>query len=235
MKVVTKDTLDRIIVKDNARMQQIIDWYFENQEYLESQPFKMPFKQGLICLKEENIEFSFETISETDVRMKIYMEPDGKDVFMCEFRYNPVEDIITEKIWPTNLPLLRLNMLKILEVSDTTCKKEAFKYRVLMYYAVYYTNEVVVDKKAEKPLDKCTRKVMKRKSKGPVPLVRNTYVLEPNADSLKKPMNPDKTRHYEKPDHEVTVKGYHRKNGTWVESYTRYKDKSKGSPKTYKV
>ena len=41
MQEALKSALDRIIVKDNARMEQIIDWYIKNQEYLESQPFVM--------------------------------------------------------------------------------------------------------------------------------------------------------------------------------------------------
>ena len=228
-----KEALDKIIVKDNARMQQIIDWYLANQNYLEAQPFVMPFRQGLVCLKEENLEFSFEAFSDTDVLFKIYGMPDGKDVLLVAFRYNPEKDIITETRWPNIMPG-RLAFMKGIMAADNTCKKEAFKYRVLMYYAAYYKNEVVVDKKQEKRLDKHTRNTLKKKGTK-IPLVRNTYILEPNAESLKKPADPEKKRHYEKPDHEVTVRGYVRKNGTVVAPYSRYKDKGKSEPKTYKA
>lgn len=234
MKEAPKAALDRIIVKDNARMQQIIDWYLANRDYLESQPFVMPFIQGLVCLQEEMLEFSFEAFSESEVLFKIYGVPHGKDVLLVAFTYDPVKDIITETRWPNNIPPSRLETMKGIMAADKTCKKEAFKYRVLMFYSAYYKNEVIVDTKQEKRLDKHTRKALKRKGQK-IPLVRNTYVLDPNAESLKKPADPDKKRHYEKPDHEVKVKGYRRKNGTWVAPYSRYKDKGNGGPKTYKA
>lgn len=233
MQEAMKNALDRIIVKNNARMQQIIDWYLANQDYLESQPFRMPFRQALVCLQEESIEFSFEALSDTEVLMKVYLVPDGREVFMCAFKYDTERDIITEKRWP-KLAEGPLTMLKAMEVTDKTTKKQAFKYRVLMYYAAYYHNEVVVDVKQEKRLDKHSRASLKKKGMK-IPLVRNTYILEPTEDSLKKPADPDKKRNYTKPDHEVAVRGYRRKNGTWVNGYSKYKDKSKGDPKTYKA
>lgn len=232
MQEALKSALDRIIVKDNARMEQIIDWYIKNQEYLESQPFVMPFRQGLICLQEEQIDFSFEAYSDNDVLIKIY--PLQKETVMMAFRYDFVNDVILETRWSKNIPPEKLKYLKMIEQFDKTSKKEAFKYRVLMYYAAYYKNEVVVDKKAEKRMDKHTRNSLKKKG-CPIPLIRNTYIFEPDNESLKKPMNPDKKRDYTKPNHEVTVRGYRRKNGTWVEPYTRYKDKTPSGPKTYKV
>lgn len=235
MKEAKKEALDRIIVKDNARMTQLINWYIANQEYLESQPFRMPFRQGLVCLKGEDIEFSFEAYSETDVLFKLYMVPDNKDVLICAFKYNPEEDRIVEVRWPNNIPPSRLNVLRNILTADKTCNKEAFKYRVLMFYAAYYKNEVVVDKKQEKRLDKQTRKSLRKKGISKIPLVRNTYVFEPTEETLKKPADPNKKRHYEKPDHEVKVRGYRRKNGTWVAPYSRYKDKAGNGPKTYKA
>ena len=235
MQEAKKEALDRIIVKDNDRMQQIIDWYVANQDYLESQPFRMPFRQGLICLKGEDIELSFEAYSETDVLFKIYMVPDDKDVLICAFRYDPEKDIITEIRYPKNIPPSRLNIMKKILSADRTCQKEAFKYRVIMFYAAYYTNEIVMDKKQEKRLNKHTRKSLRKKGIGKIPLVRNTYVLSPEAESLKRPADPNRKRHYEKPDHEVQVKGYRRKNGTWVKPYSRYKDKGSGGPKIYKA
>ena len=92
MQEALKSALDRIIIKDNARMEQIIDWYIKNQEYLESQPFVMPFRQGLICLQEEQIDFSFEAYSDNDVLIKIY--PLQKETVMMAFRYDFVNDVI---------------------------------------------------------------------------------------------------------------------------------------------
>lgn len=236
MKEVSKHALDHIIVKSNARMKQIIDWYIANQDYLESQPFVMPFKQGLVCLEEEDIDFSFETISDSNVLIKIY--PGRKNVHLLAFNYDPIKDVIRKKDWASKSNIQLTELLKTIEAIDKTSKKEAFKYRVLMYFAAYYKNEIVVDKSAEIKLDKRTRKALKRKNTGPIPLVRNTYILEPSDESLKKPAKPvnqENKRHYEKPDHEVKVRGYRRKNGTWVEPYSRYKDKNDGEPKMYKA
>lgn len=233
MQQAMKSALDRIVVKTNARMSELIDWYMANKEYLESQPFQRPFLQGLVCLEEENIDFSFESHSDSEVLIKIY--PARKEVIMVAFRYDFESDVITGREWDKRLPENKRRMLEIIEMQDKTCKKEAFKYRVLMYYAAYYRNEVVVDEKSAKRMDKHTRRSLKKKGTGPVPLVRNTYVVMPKEESLKKPANPEKKRHYEKPDHEVKVRGYRRKNGTWVAPYSRYKDKGEDGPKTYKA
>lgn len=231
-----KSALDRIIVKSNARMMQIINWYIANQDYLESQPFVMPFKQGLVCMEEEDIDFSFETYSESDILIKIY--PRQKEFVMVAFHYDPIQDIIRDKDWSaaakTTAPA-NLQKLKIIEEMDKTCKKEAFKLRVLMLYTAYYRNEVVIDKKAQTRLSKSSRRSLRKKNISDIPLVRNTYILSPEAESLKKPADPDKKRHYEKPGHEVKVRGYRRKNGTWVAPYVRYKDKGSNGPKTYKA
>lgn len=231
-----KSALDRIIVKSNARMMQIINWYIANQDYLESQPFVMPFKQGLVCMEEEDIDFSFETYSESDILIKIY--PGQKEFVMVAFHYDPIQDIIRDKDWSaaakTTAPA-NLQKLKIIEKMDKTCKKEAFKLRVLMLYTAYYRNEVVIDKKAQTRLSKSSRRSLRKKNISDIPLVRNTYILSPEAESLKKPVDPDKKRHYEKPDHEVKVRGYYRKNGKWVAPYVRYKDKGSNGPKTYKA
>ena len=217
-------------------MQQIIEWYITNQDYLESQPFVMPFKHGLVCLEEENIDFSFETISESDVLIKIY--PGRKKFPLVAFNYDPMKDIIVKKDWNVMKNAQLTEMLKALEAMDKTCKKEAFKYRVLMYYAAYYKNKIVIDKAAETRLSKRERKSLKKRITGPIPLVRNTYIIETSEENLKKPAKPadSESKHpYTKPDHEVKVRGYRRKNGTWVEPYSRYKDKTDKGPKTYKA
>lgn len=235
MQEAKKEALDRIVVKDNKLMKQIIDWYIKNQDYIEKQPFFIPFKQALVCLKEENIEFSFEVIASNEILFKIYMMPGDKDVLICAFTYDPEKDQITERRFPSNIPPARLNTMRIVLDNDKTCQKEAFKFRVLMYYAVFYENDVEIDPKQEKRLDKHIRKTLKKKGGGPIPLVRNTYVVKVDSENLKRPADPDKKRHYEKPNHEIRVRGYRRKNGTWVAPYSRYKDKNSDGPKTYKA
>ncbi len=51
---------DRIIVKSNARMQMVLDWYFENKSWLDKAEFHAPLESGIIELREEQIKVTFE-------------------------------------------------------------------------------------------------------------------------------------------------------------------------------
>ena len=37
-----RKTADRIIVKSNARMKMVLDWYYENKHWLDREPFLAP-------------------------------------------------------------------------------------------------------------------------------------------------------------------------------------------------
>ena len=52
---------DRIIVKSNARMQMVLDWYYKNRDWLDKAEFHAPMESGIIELREEQIEVTFES------------------------------------------------------------------------------------------------------------------------------------------------------------------------------
>ena len=56
-----RNTADRIIVKSNARMKLVIDWYYENKHWLDREGFLAPMESGVVELQEEQIEFTFES------------------------------------------------------------------------------------------------------------------------------------------------------------------------------
>ena len=57
-----RKTADRIIVKSNARMKMVLDWYYENKHWLDREPFLAPMESGVVELCEEQIEFTFENV-----------------------------------------------------------------------------------------------------------------------------------------------------------------------------
>ena len=57
-----RKTADRIIVKSNARMKMVLDWYYENKHWLDREPFLAPMESGVVELQGEQIEFTFENV-----------------------------------------------------------------------------------------------------------------------------------------------------------------------------
>lgn len=43
-----RKTADRIIVKSNARMKMVLDWYYENKHWLDREPFLAPMESGVV-------------------------------------------------------------------------------------------------------------------------------------------------------------------------------------------
>lgn len=233
IETVAKKDLDRILVKKNAKMQQIIDWYLKNQDTLESGSFFIPFSGAYLVFEEEQLGLAFRVHSPSEVYMTLYVLKTSD--WVVSFCYDPMKDIITEKQWTKSLPEKRQLLLKILLDSyDRTCEKNAFKFRVLMFYAVYYKQEIPVDETKRKRLNRHSKRTIQHTLQE-TPLVRNTYVLDPKQESLKAPIQKEKKHSYRKPEHEVKVRGYRRANGTWVKPYSRYKDKGSNGPKTYKT
>lgn len=66
-----RKTADRIIVKSNARMKMVLDWYYENKHWLDREPFLAPMEFGVVELREEQIEFTFENTRDV-VEIAIY-------------------------------------------------------------------------------------------------------------------------------------------------------------------
>lgn len=56
-----KEDCDRIIVETNEKMGKVIQWYQDNQEWLDKEEFHAPMESGYIVLKEEGLEVTFES------------------------------------------------------------------------------------------------------------------------------------------------------------------------------
>ena len=55
-----RKSADRIIVKSNARMTKVIEWYYANRDWLDKEEFHAPMESGVIELQEESLEITFE-------------------------------------------------------------------------------------------------------------------------------------------------------------------------------
>lgn len=43
-----RNTADRIIVTSNARMERVLDWYFDNFKWLDREKFLAPMESGVV-------------------------------------------------------------------------------------------------------------------------------------------------------------------------------------------
>lgn len=198
-----RNTADRIIVTSNARMERVLDWYFDNFKWLDREKFLAPMESGVVELCEEQIEFTFESKGSW-VEMAVY---------------------ITVK--PNLPPVVDQELLSVLLSMDDTCRKEARKYHALMLFMAYYREEVKVEQRVERRPAKHKKK--KRTAQVRQPLIRRIYtVTDFDSTALVKPEQAK--RGYTKPDHEVNVRGHLRryKSGkvVWVKPSVKYKGKT---------
>ena len=83
-----RNTADRIIVTSNARMERVLDWYFDNFKWLDREKFLAPMDSGVVELCEEQIEFTFESKgSWVEMAVYITVKPNLPPVVM--FDYDP--------------------------------------------------------------------------------------------------------------------------------------------------
>lgn len=234
--MLSRHSADRIIVKSNAKMQMVLDWYFANFDQLDREPFLAPMEAGIVELQEEQIEFTFEK-KENVVEIIVYVTAKPRVPAVVSFDYDPTTtQILNRKVDPSGL----LKGTKLMELSflvsmDDMCRKEAQKYHSLMLFMSHYREYISAEKRV-------TKRPVKQKKKGrvakrPQPLISRVYLLTDfhaedlhGAETMK--------RHYTKPDHEVSVRGYYRhyKSGktVWVRPSVRYKGKNK-QPKEYEL
>ena len=195
-----RKTADRIIVKSNARMKMVLDWYYENKHWLDREPFLAPMESGVVELCEEQIEFTFEN----------------------------TRGVVEIAIYPTVQPNIPASIIfDYIPEHDNTPEKEALKYHALMLFMTYYREVVEVEQRVEHRPAKVKKKG--RKARRVQPLIRRFYTLaEFDADALPKPEQAK--RKYTKPEHEVNVRGHLRryKSGktVWVKPSVRYKGKT---------
>lgn len=231
-----KNKTDRIIVKSNAKMQMVLDWYFANFDRLDREPFLAPMEAGVVELQEENIEFTFEKKGNM-VEIVVYTTLEPRVSAVVSFDYDPVTtQILNRKVDPSGvLTGIKLAELSLLVTMDNMCRKEAQKYHSLMLFMSHYREYISTEKRV-------TKRPIKQKKKGraakrPQPLISRVYLLTDfHAEDLHRPEMVK--RHYTKPDHEVSVRGYYRhyKSGktVWVRPSIRYKGKNK-QPKEYEL
>lgn len=221
-----RKTADRIIVKSNARMKMVLDWYYENKHWLDREPFLAPMESGVVELCEEQIEFTFENVRGV-VEIAIYptVQPDIPASIV--FDYLPEQmDIANRRVAP-ELPEPKRLALDLVLRYDKTPEKEARKYHALMLFMAYYREEVKVEQRVERRPAKHKKK--KRTAQVRQPLIRRIYtVTDFDSTALVKPEQAK--RGYTKPDHEVNVRGHLRryKSGkvVWVKPSVKYKGKT---------
>lgn len=221
-----RKTADRIIVKSNARMKMVLDWYYENKHWLDREPFLAPMESGVVELQGEQIEFTFENVRGV-VEIAIYPTVQPNIPASIVFDYLPEQmDIANRRVAP-ELPEPKRLALDLVLRYDKTPEKEALKYHALMLFMAYYREEVKVEQRVERRPAKHKKK--KRTAQVRQPLIRRIYtVTDFDSTALVKPEQAK--RGYTKPDHEVNVRGHLRryKSGkvVWVKPSVKYKGKT---------
>lgn len=86
-----RNTADRIIVTSNARMERVLDWYFDNFKWLDREKFLAPMESGVVELCEEQIEFTFESKGSW-VEMAVYITVKPNLPAGCDVRLRPRHD-----------------------------------------------------------------------------------------------------------------------------------------------
>lgn len=230
-----KQDYDRIIVKTNARMTEIIDWYFANKDWLQEEDFKSPMQSGLIIMEEEHLDIGFEIRPDGLVDMSLY--PEHIAVPVMTWVYNPVTTEVKEHRFPHARSKESTMLLRTIVYSDNTDAKEAIKFHALMMFAAHYEEIVEIDAKQNVRRTRHEAKKLRKNPKQPLNLVRKTFVVKDfKPDELRKY---GEKRKYTKPNHEVQVRGYYRRTKTgkkiWIAPFSRYKDKGNKQRKDYRV
>ena len=223
-----RKSADRIIVKSNARMSMVLNWYYKNRDWLDKAEFHAPMDAGVIELQEEKIEMTFEAKGGV-VEIAIYTAVKPYLPAVVTFDYDPNTWIANNYRIAPNLPKERRDLLRMVMMADKTDMKEALKYHTLMLFMAYYREVVTVEDKGVRSRHEA-KKIQRDKTK-PLPLIRKQYVIEEFDE--KKLRLPGQKRKYTEPEHEVKVRGFYRhyKSGkvVWIEPFSKYKEKgSKG-------
>lgn len=222
-----RKSADRIIVRSNARMKLVIDWYYENKSWLDREEFRAPMETGVVELQEEMLEFTFEN---KNGGVEIAVFPLEKPFLpaVLTFQYDPKTQEISKRRFADHLTDERKGMLAIVLGFDRTDWKEALKYHALMQFMTYYHEIVEVgERKVNSSVS--VKRQKRSKSRRPQPLIKRTYIIRDfDAATLARPDGIK--RPYTKPEHEVNVRGYLRryKSGktVWVKPCVKYKGKT---------
>lgn len=218
---------DRIIVKSNSRMQMVLDWYYQNMDWLDKEEFHAPLESGIIELREEEIDVMFENKGNI-VELSIIptLKPNLPPV--VTFDYDPHTWTASNYRIAPHLPKEKRSILGMVMQFDNTDKKEAVKYHTLMLFMTYYQEIITVDERRAFEPKNGTKRAGKKGGQKPKPIIRKFYSIQSfNKDTLQKPEGIK--RPYTKPNHEVNVRGFLRryKSGktVWIRPSVRYKGK----------
>lgn len=228
--MVDLNNCDRIEVESNEKMEQIIQWYLSNKEWLDDIEFRSPILTAVIDFKEELILLSYEPEGSC-LRMCLYM----KGMYVCNFSYNPQTKETSNPVFAPGLSNDKRRSALMILMMDNTLYKCSLKYHALMCFAAHFRNYVEVSERREKSVTKKQRRQIKR-SGGTIPLI-STYRIDNRP--MPEDTQPKGKRQYTKPTEQVSVKGFWRtlKSGkrVWVRPFTKYNNNSDKKNKTYKL
>ena len=88
--------VDRIIVKNNDRMEMVINWYLENKYWIDREQFIAPLQSGVVELREEELEFTFEN-KDDRVEIAIYHSNPPGTIPIVVYDYDPAQKEITNR------------------------------------------------------------------------------------------------------------------------------------------
>ena len=193
-----KQSADRIIVKSNARMKIVLDWFSKNREWMKQQEFHAPLDAGVVELQEELIEFTFENKGDL-VELAVYPAEKPNLPAVVTYDYDPTTMQTSNFRFASHLPPERKTLLMQVMAMDNTHLKEALKYHALMCFMTYYRETVKIEDKGRRT--KRQAKALRKDVTKPLPLIRKQYVIE-EVDS-KVLRLPDQKRTYTKPEHAI--------------------------------
>lgn len=244
-----KNMLDKIYVERNEQMMEVIKWVHDNIDRIErviednpDVPFpSYPMDSGLIWIEEEGVHFTFEVLEHDLVELVWYSNDYDIPIFKFKTTLGEGQKEVVKELVFQNAPnnnKFKQDLLSFTVALDDTPLKTVRKFTALMLFMLFHEGEVIkVDaSKSETRSKREVRKIKSRTGKV-VPLVKKTYII--GSFDPKKTKVAGAPRNYTKPDHEVSVRGHYRhlKSGKviWVKASTRYGNKGKGKPKTYKL
>ena len=221
--------MDKILVESNDKMQEVIDWYQNNEQWLEKFEFKIPFKNGVIDFQEEEIKFEWKSIGNNVYQFYLYMQ----DIKIYTFTYYlKSNEIKNERLVP-DVPKDKRRMMELTLKFDNTVGKCLYKWKTIMQFSMHFRKYVKSDNKKVSTVSAKTNKITTTNNS-----VKNlgvTYYIKEVPDMK------DGKRNYTKPDHEVKFRDTYRhlKSGkvVYVKGGVRYKGKGTGEDidKTYKI
>lgn len=224
-----------IIVDKYEKMDKIVKWYDNNKDCFKNEQFKLPFNHAIILWEYESLKFNYSEISEGIINCKLYATINDKNTLIATLIYDYINN---------NIKDLKINadgenkvLLAHTLAVDNTIGKVIHKFLSLMYYAVYYYDNIEISRRISKSKSIISKK--KKKNNSSRRLIRKVYIVKEEYSEIPNVYKDDKRkRKYTKPDTEVFVRGYYRRtsHGTiWVKPYVKYRGKNNSEDNKYIV